>query len=138
VSSFPYTLVSLRMMVKGRECGKLMLMSNSGISADSLLCIQRDGKDWGVYSSLPSAVTLLREHSQGVFTVKVYFAETDVMIGKGGQGYFEKCWREGNVEGEGHVRFETKVVEGTDHDNIPLTEKGVIGDVFKEVKKLYG
>jgi hypothetical protein len=112
-----------------------MLMRSSGISADSLLCIQRDGKD---YSSLPSAITLLREHSQGAFTVKVYFAETDVMIAKGGQKYFEKCWRDENVEGEGHVRFGAKVVEGTDHDNIPLTEKGVIGDVFREVKKLCG
>jgi hypothetical protein len=115
-----------------------MLMRSSGISADSLLCIQRDGKDWGVYFSLPSAITLLREHSQGAFTVKVYFAETDVMIAKGGQKYFEKCWRDENVEGEGHVRFGAKVVEGTDHDNIPLTEKGVIGDVFREVKKLCG
>jgi hypothetical protein len=107
---------------------------NSGVSADSLLCIQREGKDWGVYSSLPSSICLLREHSQGVFTVKVYFAETDVMIGKGGQRYFEKCWKEGN----GHVRFEAKVVKGTDHDNIPLTEKGVVGEVFREVKKLCG
>jgi hypothetical protein len=125
------------MMVK-RRVWEIMLIRFSGVSADSLLCISRDGKDWGVYSSLPSAVTLLREHSQGVFTVKVYFAETDVMIGKGGQGYFEKCWRGSNVDGEGHVRFQAKVVEGTDHDNIPLTEKGVIGDVFREVKELCG
>lgn len=115
-----------------------MLMRSSGISADSLLCIQRGGKDWGVCSSLPSAITLLRDHSQGAFTVKVYFAETDVMIGRGGQRYFEKCWRDGNVEGEGSVKFEAKIVEGTDHDNIPSTEKEVIGDVFREIKKLCG
>jgi hypothetical protein len=113
-------------------------MRSSGISADSLLCIERDGKDWGVYSSLPSAISLLRGHLQGNLTIKAYFAESDVMIGQGGQGYFEKCWREGNVEGEVSIRFEAKAVEGTDHDSIVLTEKGVVGDVFREVKKLCG
>lgn len=118
---------------------EFMLMErNSGISADSLLCIQREGKDWGVYSSLPSAISLLQGLSQGPFIVKVYFAENDVMIGQGGQRYFEKCWKEGNGEGEGSVKFDAKTVEGTDHDSIVLTEKGVVGDVFREVKELCG
>jgi hypothetical protein len=66
------------------------------------------------------------------------------MIGRGGQRYFEKCWREGNAEGEGNaeregkVRFEAKVVDGADHDSIVLAEKGVIGDVSGEVKRVCG
>jgi hypothetical protein len=72
------------------------------------------------------------------------------MIGRGGQRYFEKCWREGNAEGEGNaneegnaegegrVRFEAKIVDGADHDSIVLAEKGIIGNVFREVRRVYG
>jgi hypothetical protein len=116
----------------------MKLMDYSGISAEASLCCQNPGKDWGVYSSLPSAISLLRAHFQEALTFKAYFAETDVMIGQGGQKYFETCWREGNAEGEGRVKFEAKVVGGTDHDSIVLVEKGVVGDVFRGVKKLCG
>jgi hypothetical protein len=116
----------------------MRLMNNSGVSADASLCMQTEGRDWGVYSSLPSAISLLRTQFQDKLTVKAYFAESDVMIGRGGQEYFEKCWREGNAEGDGRVRFEAKVVDSTDHDSIVLVEKGVVGDVFREVKKLCG
>jgi hypothetical protein len=124
-----------------------MLMRSSGISADSLLCMQKEGKDWGVYSSLPSAIASLRNTyasqsfeswATSTLTFRAYFAASDALIGQGGQRYFEQCWKEGNAEAEGKVRFEAKVVEGTDHDSIVLTEKGVIGDVFREVKKLCG
>jgi hypothetical protein len=66
------------------------------------------------------------------------------MIGRGGQRYFEKCWREGNAEGEGNaeregrVKFEAKVVDGADHDSIVLAEKGVVGAVFREVRRVCG
>ena len=120
----------------------------SGISVDSTLCIQRDGKDWGVYSSLPAAITALRDtyapsgnsgvDNSSTLVFKAYFAESDVMIGRGGREYFEKCWREGNVDGDGQVRFEAKVVEGADHDSIVLPEKGVIGEVFREIKRVCG
>lgn len=109
--------------------------------------MQREGKDWGVYSSLPSCIDLLRStytpqsldgSSTPTLTLRAYFAESDALIGKGGQKYFEKCWKEGNVEGEGTVRFEAKIVEGTDHDSIVLAEKGVLEQVFREVRRLCG
>ena len=124
-----------------------MLTKSSGISADASLCMQKNGKDWGVYASLPSAIASLRNTfaSQSfessvtsTLTLKAYFAASDALIGQGGQKYFEQCWREGNAEAEGKVRFEAKVVEGTDHDSIVLAEKGVIVDVFREVKRLCG
>jgi hypothetical protein len=127
--------------------GIMILTNNSGISADSLLCMQKDGKDWDIYASLPSTITSLRNvyASQSSdasvtskLTIKAYFAAFDALIGQGGQKYFEQCWREGNAEVEGKLRFEAKVVGGTDHDSIVLTEKGVVGDVFREVKKLCG
>ncbi|KAI4735399.1 hypothetical protein E4T50_14090 [Aureobasidium sp. EXF-12298] len=127
--------------------GIMILTNNSGISADSLLCMQKDGKDWGIYASLPSAIASLhnaygaKSHdasSTSSLTFRAYFAASDALIGQGGQKYFEQCWKDGNAEAEGKVRFEAKVVEGTDHDSIVLTEKGVVGDVFREVKRLCG
>lgn len=133
-----------------------MLTDCSGVSADATLCMQRTAKDWGAYSSLPSCIALLRTiypprspdtsytpqspdaSSIGTLTLKVYFAESDALIGKGGQRYFEQCWKEGNVEGEGKVAFEASVVGGADHDSVVLAEKGVLGDVFSEVRRVCG
>ena len=58
------------------------------------------------------------------------------MIGKGGQSYFEDCWRQGNIRGE--VDFVAKTVPDTDHDSIILAEKGCIEEVFGEVGKRDG
>lgn len=119
----------------------------SGVSADATLCMQREGKHWGVYASLPSCIDFLRStytpqetdaSSTATLTLRVYFAETDALIGKGGQKYFEQCGKQGNAEEEGKVSFEASVVKGADHDSIVLAEKGVLGDVFREVKKVCG
>ncbi|KAI5197998.1 hypothetical protein E4T39_07008 [Aureobasidium subglaciale] len=115
------------------------LEDKSGISADAQLCMQKDAKDWGVYADLPSLISSL----SGVYpqetrklTLQACYAETDVMIGKGGQEYFERCWAEGNDNAE--VEFESRVVKGTDHDSILPAEKGCIEDIFKQVKRLNG
>ncbi|KEQ92145.1 hypothetical protein AUEXF2481DRAFT_432976 [Aureobasidium subglaciale EXF-2481] len=111
----------------------------SGISADCLFCLQEDGKDWGDYANLSELISTLQQtYPKGTrqLTMQAYFAETDVIVGKGGQKYFERCWREGNAGQE--VKFQARVVEGSDHDNIPLAEKGCIGEMFKEIKRLNG
>jgi len=109
--------------------------------------MQRAGKHWGVYASLPSCIDLLSStytpqdsdaSSMDTLTLRVYFAETDALIGKGGQKYFEQCWKEGNGDAEGGIRFEASVVQRADHDSIVLAEKGVLGDVFREVKRVCG
>ncbi|KAI5208028.1 hypothetical protein E4T38_03148 [Aureobasidium subglaciale] len=110
-----------------------------GISADCLFCLQEDGKDWGDYANLSELISTLQQtYPKGTrqLTMQAYFAETDVIVGKGGQKYFERCWREGNAGQE--VKFQARVVEGSDHDNIPLAEKGCIGEMFKEIKRLNG
>lgn len=112
--------------------------------------MQRTGKDWGVYSSLPKAIEALKAtytsdpsppYSPSTspsrkLTFHVYFSSSDVMIGKGGQQYFEDCWRQGNEDGK--IEYKAKVAEDTDHDSIILPEKGWIEEVFGEVKKVCG
>jgi hypothetical protein len=58
------------------------------------------------------------------------------MIGKGGQQYFESCWKAANTSGE--IDFVAKTVPDSDHDSIILAEKGCIEEVFMEVKRVCG
>ncbi|CAD0108449.1 unnamed protein product [Aureobasidium uvarum] len=114
-------------------------VKDSGISAEATLCMQKEGNDWDVYASLPTAIKAL----QTLYTAPrqlsflAYFSESDVMIGKGGKQYFEDCWRQGNGR-DGEVKFMAKTVPDTDHDSIVLAEKGCVEEVFREVKRLCG
>lgn len=119
--------------------------------------MQSKGKDWGVYASLPDAISALQRtyttspghpppyttspahlsptatHPRKL-TFRVYFSSSDVMIGKGGQQYFENCWEQGNVQGD--IEFVAKTVPDTDHDSIILPEKGWIEENFAEVRRV--
>lgn len=112
--------------------------------------MQKDGKNWGAYASLPDAISALQRtyttspaHPPSTttahphkLTFKVYFSSSDVMIGKGGQQYFEDCWKQGNTQGD--IEFVAKTVPDSDHDSVILPEKGCIEEVFEEVKKVMG
>lgn len=131
----------------------------SAISADATLCMQKDGEDWGVYSSLPKAIEVFKttytseaqpqsitsgptpSSSSSSFhprrlTFAVYFSSSDVMIGKGGQQYFENCWKQGNADEK--IEYKARTVPESDHDSIILPEKGWIKEVFGQVKKVCG
>ncbi|KAG9529475.1 hypothetical protein KCU93_g3523, partial [Aureobasidium melanogenum] len=137
--------------------------------------MQKQGQDWGVYSPLPKAISVLKTtfgtnpvtsspptnlsstapasstvpasssstnppppsstHPRKL-TFHVYFSSSDVMIGKGGQQYFESCWKAANTSGE--IDFVAKTVPDSDHDSIILAEKGCIEEVFMEVKRVCG
>lgn len=113
-------------------------MNVSAISADATLCMQSKGKGWGAYSSLPEAINALRttytSHSCRKLTFKAYFSSSDMMIGKGGQQYFEDCWKQGNSQGD--VEIVVKTVPDTDHDSVILPEKGCIEEVFAAVRRV--
>ncbi|KEQ78591.1 hypothetical protein M438DRAFT_350338 [Aureobasidium pullulans EXF-150] len=110
----------------------------SGISADANLCMQKDSKDWCTHTSLPTTISSLQQlypQQSRPLTIRAYFAASDQIIGRGGQVYFEECWKRGN-DAQGQVDFAAKGVDDTDHDNIPLVEKGCLGEIFKEIKDL--
>ncbi|THY02793.1 hypothetical protein D6D03_04835 [Aureobasidium pullulans] len=111
---------------------------NSGISADANLCMQKDSKDWCTYTSLPTTISSLQQlypQQSRPLTIRAYFAASDQIIGRGGQVYFEECWKRGN-DAQGQVDFAAEAVDDTDHDNIPLVEKKCLGEIFKEIKDL--
>jgi hypothetical protein len=100
--------------------------------------MQKDSKDWGIYSSLPTIISSLQRlypQQSRPLTIRAYFAASDQIIGKGGRVYFEDCWKKGN-DVQGQVDFAAKGVDDTDHDNIPLVEKKCLGEIFKEIKDL--
>ncbi|THZ60110.1 hypothetical protein D6C85_09871 [Aureobasidium pullulans] len=111
---------------------------NSGISADANLCMQKDSKDWCTYTSLPTTISSLQQlypQQSRPLTIRAYFAASDQIIGKGGQVYFEDCWKKGN-DAQGQVDFAAEGVDDTDHDSITLVEKNCLGEIFREIKDL--
>ena len=64
--------------------------------------------------------------------VLAFFAASDLMIGKGGQEYFEKCWRQEGMAGK--VDFESQICEGTDHDSVLVDFRlGALKKVFARI-----
>jgi hypothetical protein len=105
-----------------------------GANSEALMCLRKGPAwTWGTCDDyelfLRELVALERNRQQADsgssqrpakrLKVRIYFAETDAMIGKRGQSYVEQCWR-GNGDSEyGDVfDFEATTVDGTDHDNL--------------------
>ncbi|KAJ0417395.1 alpha/beta-hydrolase [Aspergillus carlsbadensis] len=101
-----------------------------GANSEALQCLRKgEGGQWGVVGDYAGCIKAFvgRERGrrgelgveggrdgEGQLRVRVYHAETDAMVGKKGQEYFEGCWK---GAGEG-VDFESRRVEGTDHDTV--------------------
>lgn len=101
-----------------------------GANDEALLCVRKGGS-WGVagdYEDFVSEMVDLERDRRGDagdaagevrLKVRTYFAESDAMIGKGGQKYVEGCWQGGQEGGYLDVLdFQTMTVTGTDHDSI--------------------
>lgn len=99
----------------------------TGPNEEAKLCLRKGGEgDWGAGADYGACVRAIAEGERrgaaeeagGRARLRVFgcFAASDVMIGKGGQGFFEECWRQ---EGVGEwVDFETRTCEGTNHDSV--------------------
>lgn len=65
--------------------------------------------------------------------ILAFFSESDMMIGKGGQRYFEECFR--NVDMEGGMQFETFTIPGTNHETLVSPQKEAWGRILEEIAK---
>ena len=110
---------------------------------EARLCLKKGGSGtWGVCESLETYVQNLvkqeeqrrrSELAQPKLRVQVYFASSDIMIGKKGQEYFEQSWKKDEVIERMH--FESKELPGTDHDSALLDlKKGALESVFEDVR----
>lgn len=104
----------------------------SGINEEALLCLKKGG-NWGACDDYRAYVAELvvqekertaeaashSESTQGApekLKVRAFFSATDIMIGEGGQKYFEDCWQKEGVKDA--VDFQSIAVPDTNHDSI--------------------
>jgi hypothetical protein len=101
---------------------------------EAKLCLMKGGKaDWGVLADYEACVRSIADYEgDGVaakLRVEAAFAASDLLIGKGGQEYFEK--QEGVA---GKVDFQSRTCEGTDHDSVLVDfRRGALNNVFRTI-----
>lgn len=65
---------------------------------------------------------------------RVFYAESDMLIGEGGKEYFERCFRSAN-DIEEAVDYQSETVPETNHETVTSPVKGAIEKVFEDVKR---
>ena len=108
---------------------------------EAKLCLMKGGRaSWGILADYEACVRSIAdaenarsgEDHVGRLKIDAFFAASDVMIGKGGQEYFEKCWRQEGMAGK--VDFESRILEGTDHDSVLGDFRlGPLKEVFSKI-----
>lgn len=109
-----------------------------GSNSEALHCLRKEPNTWGKCEDYEVFVRELVELERGrasvPLRVRAFFAESDSMIGKKGQAYFEKCWHQIN-DGDFRigVEFESRIVAGTDHDSLVQSAE-VWESIFKRMQ----
>ena len=108
---------------------------------EAKLCLMKGGSaSWGVLADFEACVRSIADEAGANggdgqiarLRVDAFFAASDVMIGKGGQAYFEKCWRREDIADK--VDFDSRVCEGTDHDSVLVDFRlGPLRKVFDRI-----
>jgi hypothetical protein len=107
---------------------------------EAKLCLMKGGSaTWGVLADYEACVRSIADEEGArsgddcrTLKVDAFFAASDLMIGKGGQEYFEKCWRQERIAGK--VDFDSQVCEGTDHDSVLVDFRlGALKKVFNRI-----
>lgn len=112
----------------------------TGANEEAKLCLMKGGKaDWGVLADYEACVQSIADAegksiAAGAAKLKMdaAFASSDVIIGKGGQEYFEKCWRRESVAA--NVDFESRTFDGTNHDTVLIDfRNGGLKMIFERI-----
>ncbi|KAJ6004376.1 hypothetical protein N7522_006021 [Penicillium canescens] len=124
---------------------KYMFEENTvGANSEALQCLRKEPNNtWGKCEDYEVFVREIvdlergRDREGAPLRIQAYFAESDVMIGKKGQTYFEECWRGTNGEYKDVVEFASTTVPGTDHDTLALSVD-VWEGIFQGVLEVVG
>ena len=104
-----------------------------GANSEALQCLRKGGSSWGVcsdYAACAQTLAGIQTMPESKFKIHAYFGQTDFLVGKGGQKYFETCWQAPGVEA---IDFVSREVEGSDHDTIAFSAE-VWEEIFSSVK----
>ena len=116
-----------------------------GASQEALLCLQKCNIKWGDWNTMEEVVSRIATHEksrlerQGDATlrklaIRIFFAEDDEMIGKGGQAYLENCFA--TAKDKQYLDFHSETVPGTDHNEVLTVSRGAIEKVMQEIGTL--
>lgn len=105
--------------------------STVGANSEALQCLRKgDDWTWGSCDDYAEYVKkLLQQEKEAAaqnssegrkkLRVRVFFAETDAMIGPKGQSYFEECWRGPNgTPSPDVIDLDMQTIKGVDHDSL--------------------
>lgn len=139
----------------------------SGANHECLLLLKKEAAGpWGAcesYQDYPAKLeSKLREHfasqrvrsgqdsdshapvtsqSQQLLAIKVFWAETDMLIGKKGAAYFDTCFKHFTLEELGSdadstvLLYDSEVVPGTDHDTVFLPQCGILPQMIEDISR---
>lgn len=127
---------------------QIMAEDVRGVNQDALLLLKRDDfpGSWGTWNDYDTLVPLLAEvekarRAPGSGTgsgaalplrVRVFFAETDKMIGtEVAPGWFDNCWR--SEQRGADIDYSSVTIPRTTHDTIIDLRYGVFQQIFKEM-----
>jgi hypothetical protein len=118
--------------------------STVGANSEALQCLRKEpdntwGKceDYEVFVRDFAALERQRGREGTPLKIQAYFAESDIMIGKKGQTYFEERWCGTNEEHKDAVEFASTTIPGTDHDTLALSVE-VWEPIFKGLLHVLG
>lgn len=107
---------------------------------EAKLCLQKCKEaDWGIVGDYKACMRSIAQQDRGGVKLRVDagFASSDVIIGKGGQVYFEECWRQEGLSGG--VDFQSCMFEGTNHDTVLIDLRhGAFKDCLEKIAKMPG
>jgi hypothetical protein len=110
---------------------KLFQENTIGANSEALQCLRKgEGWSWGEcddYGIFAKTLAETERQKQQLnpnakdhvkLKIRAYFAESDVMIGTGGQRYIENCWGWGESTFSDVIDFDSTTIAGTDHDSL--------------------
>ncbi|MCJ1394306.1 hypothetical protein MMC18_007184 [Xylographa bjoerkii] len=123
----------------------------SGGADEAFLCLKRGDKyTWGLFADTDDAVSMVVDQElrlaavanssegglrQEKLRIEVFFAESDIMIGKKGQEWFNWCWQSQDITNV--ISYTSETVPESSHETIGEPEQGVFARLFEEVSLFF-
>lgn len=113
---------------------------------EAKLCLRKGGPDsWMICDDYKNYVHSLAQKEKDAASsdpahhklkIRVFYAESDIMIAEGGKKYFDECWKVPDVLEQ--VNFESETLPGTDHETASVdVDKGAVRTIFEEIKAAF-
>ncbi|KAG8625847.1 hypothetical protein KVT40_006248 [Elsinoe batatas] len=120
--------------------------NNTGANEEAKLCLRKcDDAAWGDAADYKGCIRRIvaieatihqNRGGDGKLKIESYFAASDLLVAKGGQTYFEQCWRDQNTDSA--VDFTSTTMPDTDHDSVLADlRKGAVKTIFEQIASLH-